>query len=237
MNKPKISFVMPTRNRLEWLGESLQSLLTQTEKDIEIIIVNDASDDGTKEWLEDYKENKLAPLFPYDERVVIFHNETRQGGGASRNVGAALAKSEIIAVCDDDDLNADQRAELTLKHFELNPKSELVNFPYVSIGYFNERLETFDGDHFNHELYLKEGLVNYYCNPSAAYKKKSAEEIGGFPKETEDKTDDVQFIENWVKAGKKIDFQPGYCVTFHRTLPSSMMTKHRGFNPDWLVKK
>ena len=32
---PKISFVMPTRNRLEWLGESMQSILTQTEKDID----------------------------------------------------------------------------------------------------------------------------------------------------------------------------------------------------------
>ncbi len=237
MNKPKLSFVMPTRNRLEWIGESLQSLLTQTVKDIEIIVVDDASTDGTSEWLMDYKLNKLAPLFPYDDRVKIIYNTEHVGGGLSRNIGQAHATADIIAVCDDDDLNADQRAELILKHFEINPKSEMVNFPYVSIGYFNEKLETFDGKPFDHDLYLKDKVITYYCNPSAAYKKVSAEEIGGFEKETETKTDDAQFVDKWVTAGKKIDFQPGFCVVFHRTLPESMMTKHRGWNHQWVEKK
>lgn len=236
MNKPKLSFVMPTHNRLEWIGESMQSLLTQTEKDIEIVIVNDASTDGTTEWLKDYESNRLAPLFPYDQRVKIIHNEKNMGGGESRNIGHRASSSDIVAICDDDDIYADERAALTLKHFDLNKDSELVNFPYVSIGYFNERLEVFDGAPFDHERYLKDKVVTYYCNPSAAYRKNSFDEIGGFEKETEKQTDDAQFIDKWVTSGKKIDFQPGYCVTFHRTLPESMMTKHRGWNPEWLGK-
>lgn len=235
--EPKLSFVMPTHNRLEWIGESMQSLLTQTEKEIEIIIVNDASTDGTTEWLKDYEANKLAPLFPYDERVKIIHNEKNMGGGESRNIGHRAASADIVAVCDDDDLNADERAVLTIKHFELNKDSEMVNFPYVSIGYYNERLEVFDGQPFDHDLYLKDKVVTYYCNPSAAYRKKSADDIGGFEKENELETDDAQFIDKWVKAGKKIDFQPGYCVTFHRTLPNSMMASKRGWSPEWVTKK
>ena len=219
---------MPTRNRLEWIGESIQSVLSQTVEDIELVIVNDASDDGTKEFLDDW-----AAKFP---RVKIIHNETRQGGGKSRNIGMKAASAPIIAVCDDDDLNANERAELILKHFEQNPKSELVTFPYISIGYCNERLEEFEGQDFNHEAFLESGHISYFCNPSTAYKKESAEEVGGYEAETETQTDDVQFVAKWVKSGKRIDFQPGYFVNFHRILPNSMMVKQRGFDPKWVSK-
>lgn len=232
-SKPKISFVMPTRNRLEWIGESIQSILTQSVKEIELIIVNDASDDGTKEFLDDW-----ASKFP---NVKVIHNETQQGGGKSRNIGMAVAEADIIGVCDDDDVYADQRAELILEHFKLNPKSELVTFPYRAIGYYNEKLEDHEGEPFNHEDFLATGRVNFFSNPSAAYKKAAAEEIGGYEPEFEGEhlkqTDDVQFLHKWVKSGRKVDYQPGYLVCFHRVLQDSMMAKVRGWDPKWATAK
>jgi len=225
---PKVSFVMPTRNRLEWIGESISSNLAQTVEDIELVIVNDASDDGTKEFLDEW-----AAKF---SRVKIIHNEQRMGGGRSRNIGMQAASSDIIATCDDDDLSCDTRAELIIKHFDLNPKSELVTFPYVSIGYCNEKLEEFDGEPFDHEGFLNGGNT-YFSNPSSAVRKSSALELGGYEPETDDETDDIQFLRKWVKAGKKVDFQPGYFVNFHRVLPNSMMVKHRGWDPNWLKPK
>lgn len=225
----KVSFVIPTRNRIEWLGECLQGALTQTIKEVEVVIVNDASDDGTKEFLDDW-----ASQFP---NVKIIHNETQKGGGRSRNIGMEAASADIICVGDDDDLVPTERAELAVKHFEEHPESEMVNYPYISIGYCNERLEEFEGEPFNHELFAKTGMANYFSNPTAAYKKKSAQEIGGYEAETKDKTDDVQFIAKWVKAGKKIDFDPRYFVNFHRILPKSMMVNQRGFDPKWVEQK
>lgn len=234
MSEPRISFVLPTRNRIEWIGESLQSLLTQTiVHDTEIIVVNDASDDGTKEFLDDWA-SKFA-------EVKIIHNETQMGGGKSRNIGMEAARAPIIGVCDDDDVYVDERAKLILEHFELNPKSELVTFPYRSIGYYNEKLEDFPGEPFDHDTFLKDGRVNFFSNPSAAYKKEAAMAIGGyepeFTGENLKQTDDIQFLTKWVKSGRKVDYQPGYLVCFHRVLPDSMMAKIRGWKPEWASKQ
>ena len=220
---------MPVFNALAWIGEAIQSILMQTEKAIELVIVNDCSTDGTRGFLDDW-----AAKFP---NVKIIHNETNLGAGMSRNIGTEAASAPIIAITDGDDLNADERAALILKHFELNPESELVTFPYLSIGYYNERMESFDGEPFDYERYEKDGTINYYCNPSAAVKKDSLMAVGGFGKEefsdTVRKTDDQIFIDKWLKAGKKIDFQGGAYVVFHRNLPNSMMSKIRGWKPEW----
>lgn len=227
-DKPQISFVMPTRNRLEWIGESLQSLLTQTNKNIEIVVVNDASDDGTKEFLDSW-----ASQFSI---VKIIHNEKQMGGGLSRNIGMEAATAPIIGICDDDDINADQRAEVILKHFEMNPESEMVNFAYRSIGYFNETIEEFPGEPFDYEAYKSTNKFNYFCNPSAAIKTESLKAIGGYSKETDKVTDDAQMIKKWVESGRKIDFQPGLIPIFHRNLPKSMMVSHRGWKKEWVTK-
>jgi glycosyltransferase involved in cell wall biosynthesis len=223
---PKLSFVLPTHNRIEWMPECLQSLLEQTEKDIEIVVVNDASTDGTKEFLDAFAS--------HDARIKVIHNETQKGGGMSRNIGADVATSEIIAVCDDDDVYPNDRAEATLRWFTEHPESEMVNFPYVRIGYFREILETFWGAEFDADAFKKDGIVSYFCNPSAAYKKAAANEIGGYCPEKEGMTDDIQFVKNWVAAGKKIDFDKRIFGVMHRVLPESMMAKQRGFRPEWV---
>lgn len=225
---PKISFILPTRNRLEWVGECIQSLLDQSEKDIEIIVVNDASNDGTKEFLDEWATQ--------DPRVKVVHNEKQLGGGISRNLGASLATSEIIAQADDDDVYPHDRAEATLKWFAKHPKSELVNFPYVRIDYFGNVMETFWGAEFDHDAFKEKGLVSYFCNPSVAYKKSSGDEVGGYGEEKEGLTDDIQFVKKWVDAGKKIDFDNSIFGVMHRVLPHSMMSKQRGFKPEWAIK-
>lgn len=228
-NRPLISFVMPTYNRIEWVGEAIQSILMQTVKDIELIVVDDGSNDGTREFLTEWGSQFK------NMRSII--NPKNLGAGVSRNIGMEAAQADIIGVCDSDDIYADERASLILRHFELNPNSELVNFPYQSIDYFNKSLEDFPGEQFDYEYYAKTGRPNYFCNPSAAYKKKAAQEINGYGKENEKETDDNQFIRKWIQAGKKVDFQPGFIPCFHRTLPNSMMVKFRGWSPKWVEKQ
>lgn len=225
---PKLSFVLPTHNRLEWIGEALVSLLDQTEKDIEVIVINDCSTDGTKEFLDGMQLE--------DSRVKVVHNGQPRGAGYSRNIGAFHATAPIIAACDDDDVYPNDRAEMTLRWFAEHPESELVNFPYVRIDYFGNVMETFWGSEFDHEVFKNSGVVNYFCNPSCAYKKKSAEEVGGYGEEQEGITDDIQFVRKWIEAGKKIDFDNRVFGVMHRVLPSSMMSKQRGFKEEWAVK-
>lgn len=225
----KISFVLPVYNRVAWIGETLQSLLSQTVEDFEIVIVDDASTDGTREFLQDWT--------PHYKNVKLILNEKNMGAGKSRNIGIEVACAPIIASCDSDDLYADEHGEIILKHFDKNPTSEMVNFPYQRVGYFNEPLEDFPGAPFDHEQFLKDGSINYFCNPNCAFKKEVALSVGGYEPEIIEgegrKTDDVQFITKWVRNGHKIDFQPGFLTLAHRVLPDSMMAKLRGFRKEW----
>jgi glycosyltransferase involved in cell wall biosynthesis len=226
---PRISFVLPTHNRIAWVGECLQSLIDQTEPDIEIIVVDDNSQDGTKEFLDEWATQ--------DPRVKVVHNQENLGAGRSRNIGMELASSPIIAICDDDDFYPEDRASITLKWFEENPEGELVNFPYIRVGYFGEHLENFYGSQFDEKAFKENGTVSYFSNPTVAYKKESALQMGGYPSETDKMTDDIQFVNNWIGAGKKIGFDNRAFACLHRVLPSSMMAKQRGWSPKWVGAK
>lgn len=222
----KVSFVLPTHNRIAWMPRCLQTLIEQTEKDIEIIVVNDNSDDGTKEFLDEFSKK--------DSRIVVIHNQENLGAGKSRNIGMDRASSPIVCVCDDDDEYPEDRAEITIRWFSEHPESELVQFPYIRIGYFGEHLEMFWGAEFDYEAFKRDGSVNYFSNPTVAYKVKSAKEMGGYPSETKEMTDDSQFVKNWINAGKKIDFDKRAFGCLHRVLPNSMMVQHRGWSPKWV---
>jgi len=90
----EVSVVITTRNRLEWLKQCLASALTQSGAEFEVIVVNDASEDGTREWLDRLKK----------PRVSIFHNNTCAERSASRNLALAQARGAYVMFLDDDDL-------------------------------------------------------------------------------------------------------------------------------------
>ena len=228
MTTPLISFVVPTKNRIEWLPECLDGLLAQNVGDIEVVVVNDGSDDGTKELLDNH--------YAVDPRVKVIHNDKSIGGGLSRNRGNQMASAPIIGVCDDDDCYPPNRAEQTLEFFKKYPSGVMMTAPYVQIGYCNETMESFDGQPFDVEAFKKNGEVSYFCHPAAAYTKKDIEEVGGYKAENAKETDDCQLLRDWINAGKQIGLLQGYFLCFHRVLPDSMMTRFRGFRPEWAAR-
>ena len=95
MNPPEVSVIIPTRNRSRMLStHALPSALAQEEVELEIIVVDDASDDGTAEYVE-----ALG-----DARVRLVRNETNRRLPASRNAGTEVARGTWLAFLDDDDL-------------------------------------------------------------------------------------------------------------------------------------
>lgn len=229
MDKPKISYVLPTYNRVAWVGECIQGLLSQTVKEIEVVVVDDGSTDGTKELLDWFLSK--------DDRVKVIINETNQGAGKSRNIGNAAATSELIGVCDSDDCYPMNRTAETLKFFEVHKDQPvMMTAPYVRINYYGEPMEHFRGEPFNEKVFKESGKVNYYCHPSAAYRKTDIDEISGYKPETNEQTDDYQLVSDWIKAGKKIGFHADEFLCAHRVLPNSIMAKQRGFRPEWAQK-
>lgn len=226
MQKPLISYVLPTYNRVEWVGEAMQGLLMQTVKDIELIVVDDASTDGTLELLEWFADR--------DKRVKVIVNAKNEGAGNSRNIGNHCASADLIGVCDSDDIYPDDRTLHTLAFFKQHAdQSVLMTAPYVRVNYFSENTEEFNGLPFDEELFKKTGAINYFCHPASAYRKIDILDIGGYKPETESLTDDYQLVKDWISAGKKIEFAGDNYLCGHRVLPNSIMAKQRGFKAEW----
>lgn len=91
--RPVVSVVIPTYNRAAILPRTLRSVLAQTERDIEVLVVDDGSTDGTDELVAGYA----------DPRVRYLPQPRNAGVGAARNRGLREARGEFIAFLDDDD--------------------------------------------------------------------------------------------------------------------------------------
>lgn len=100
-----VSIIMPTYNRAYIIEQAIQSVQRQTYEDWELIIVDDASTDHTRQVLEKYTGSKIR----------YYVNETNQGANASRNFGAEHAKGEFLAFLDSDNYWPDDRLEMQMQ--------------------------------------------------------------------------------------------------------------------------
>jgi glycosyltransferase involved in cell wall biosynthesis len=101
-----VSYVLPTYNRQTYLSEAINSILGQTYKNIELIIIDDGSTDDSNIILDYFKKK--------DKRVKVFHQENK-GISAARNNGIRRAKGDYIAVADSDDLSNPERIKTSVK--------------------------------------------------------------------------------------------------------------------------
>lgn len=92
---PKVSIIIPFHNVEEYIRQCLDSVVNQKLQDIEIICVNDASDDSSRDIVEEYRKK--------DDRIKIIDIETRQGQGFARNRAMEIAQGEYIGFVDSDD--------------------------------------------------------------------------------------------------------------------------------------
>ena len=109
---PLVSVIIPTYNRDEFIGETIQSVLDQTFRDFEIIIIDDGSTDGTADVVKTFS----------DDRVKYIYQENR-GRSNARNHGLKKAAGRYIAFLDSDDLYLPGKLELQVvylcTHFEV----------------------------------------------------------------------------------------------------------------------
>lgn len=112
-----ISVILPTYNGEKYIRESIDSILNQTYKNIELIIVNDCSVDSTYEILKDYEKK--------DKRIKIVNNTKNQGLPNSLNIGFAHAKGEFFTWTSDDNFYKSNALEEMMKTM-LEKKADFV---------------------------------------------------------------------------------------------------------------
>jgi glycosyltransferase involved in cell wall biosynthesis len=116
--KPKISVIVPTYNRSELLPRAINSILNQTFKDFELIIVDDGSTDNTKKIIEKYSEN--------DSRIKYIYQENSGGPPRPKNTGIKIAKGNYIAFLDSDDEWLPSKLEEQIKKYIENDKNHNI---------------------------------------------------------------------------------------------------------------
>lgn len=109
---PRVSVLMPVYNAERYLREAIESILAQTFTDFEFIIVDDGSTDGTADILQEYASR--------DERVQIV-SQANRGLTRSLNTSIRLARGELIARMDADDVAIRDRFEQQVRYLEQHP--------------------------------------------------------------------------------------------------------------------
>ncbi|QNF26187.1 glycosyltransferase [Metabacillus elymi] len=123
----KISVIVPVYNVDEFLPNCISSILEQTYKDIELILINDGSTDKSGEICNEFAEK--------DDRVKVLHNKN-SGPSSARNAGIKLAQGEFIAFVDADDTIEPNMYEILLKH-SLEHNADIVVCPFKTINLVN----------------------------------------------------------------------------------------------------
>ncbi len=106
----RVSVIIPTFNRLNFLQEAVTSVIKQTYSDFELIIVDDGSTDGTLDFFQTYPEKPLR-----------FITQNHQGVSSARNTGIKAAHGEWLAFLDSDDLWEPKKLEVQMDYLKKNP--------------------------------------------------------------------------------------------------------------------
>ena len=127
-----ISIIILTYNRAGFISEAIKSALEQSFSDWELIIIDDASQDNTREIAEDYAKK--------DSRIKYFRNDEHLRISKSRNKALGLARGEYVAVLDSDDVWSDRdKLKKQYEFLERNKDYVLVGGGVIVIDEFGDR--------------------------------------------------------------------------------------------------
>ncbi|MCJ7700731.1 MAG: glycosyltransferase [Anaerolineales bacterium] len=120
---PTVSVIIPTFNRAAYIREAIDSVRDQSYQDLEIIVVDDGSTDGTQGLLTSLEK----------EGILKYVYQENKGQSAARNHGIRIAKGKYIAFLDSDDLFLPEKLEIQVNCLEINPDSGLVHSSYIRV--------------------------------------------------------------------------------------------------------
>jgi glycosyltransferase involved in cell wall biosynthesis len=181
---PRVTVVMAVYNAAEFLREAVASVLAQTYRDFELIVVDDSSHDDSLSILQSLR----------DTRVRIIQHHTNIGAALSRNDALIAARGELVAIMDADDVCAPTRIERQVAFLDAHPRVGLVGCGiYDNIDASGAALYTSYLPEDNETI--QRTLIERWCflHPSIMFRKTLYESVGGYRKAFEP-AEDHDFI-------------------------------------------
>ena len=167
---PQISAIMSTYNGERFLVSAVNSLLKQSLRDFEFIIVDDCSTDNTYEILSSIR----------DERLVLLRNNTNFGIGASLNRALRSARGDLIAVQDHDDVSLPVRFEKQLKFLETHTEVGLVGSPAWVIDASDKRTGLWNVPFKEVDLRWQLLINEPFLHTGIMFRRRVVQEVGGY---------------------------------------------------------
>ncbi len=115
----KVSVIIPSYNRIDYIGEAIDSVLNQTYPASELIVVDDGSTDGSYEYLQGLAQDGKIQLLSHPGRA-------NKGQSAALNLGLEQAQGDFIAILDSDDVFELNKLELQVNYFRAHPDVGIV---------------------------------------------------------------------------------------------------------------
>lgn len=177
LNKsPTVSVVMPVYNRADLVERAIRSILSQTFKDFELIIVDDGSTDNTRAVLNHWSHS--------DRRIRVIGYRKNQGIAYARQYGLKAARGEFVAIMDSDDVSFPNRLEMSVRYLRDHPdvtalsaqvalfndesaKAVLNHKKYTNLFYEKTYRTKYTGD----ELFLRLIFNNIFQNTVAMFRR------------------------------------------------------------------
>jgi glycosyltransferase involved in cell wall biosynthesis len=167
-NKPVISVIIPLFNKENYIARALNSVLSQTFKDFEVIVVDDGSTDEGSEIVRDF----------VDPRIYLIQQPNR-GVSAARNKGVEVSSAEMIAFLDSDDEWLPDHLETLLKLRKKYPEAGAYTTAYM-IKYPNSKIKTANYHGIPREPF--EGIIRNYFKSAALGSAPVQSSVVGIPK-------------------------------------------------------
>lgn len=220
-----VSVVIPSYNYGRFIAQAVQSVLAQTFKDVEIIVVDDNSSDDTP-----------SVLGQFSDSIIYLRQPVNRGPNAARNAGIRASRGEFIGLLDADDYWLPQKLERQLPLFESRSEVGLVyanisvcigeNGKEVWLGHNRE--STFKRGRVLRELYM----VQFIPSPTPVIRRRVFDEVGYFD-ETAKAADDYDM---WLRIANRyeFDFVPELLAVY-RLHPSVMSSRRDDYDGEMLA--
>lgn len=190
-NSPRISVAMSVYNGEKYVAEAVQSVLNQTYKDFELIIVDDGSTDKSVRIIESFE----------DTRIRLIRQENR-GLSAALNVCIKQAKGEYIARMDADDICQPDRFQLQLNYMEEHLDCVLLSSSIEYIDKDGSSLCTKKIATDDHIIKQNLPLTCQIIHPAAFFRKVDFQKTAGYREEVIQHVEDILLWNEFAKLGK-----------------------------------
>ncbi len=165
MKLPQVSILMPVYNTAPYLREAIDSMLSQTFTDFELIVLNDCSPDNAEEILDTYN----------DPRIVRYRGERNVGLANVLNVGIEMACGKYIARMDSDDISLPNRLKVQVDFLEKHPDIDLVS---VAMQLFGAKEEVWVREQNPEKVKINALFYSPVLHASSMWRKESFERHG-----------------------------------------------------------